>query len=488
MPFFPQAQNTIIFGGMFKDVQGNMLVQHGDPLLQALYPETATGATYNSKERYPPPRCYPGTRKAILEEIDSWAADEPADHQGSVMWVHGPAGAGKSAIAQTICESSAGRGQLAASFFFSRDHARRDSVDYVINTVALQLAMSTHDMRDEIAMVVYDNPSIVHEAMTASLVERLIVRPMKSRTTGVTATRPPFLVVIDGLDECKDNEQQTLLLENLAGLVRTDGLPLRILVVSRPEPHIEHFFHNIDMCNFRVLSMYGDYQAAADIYSFLKDEFDRIHDMERHSAVMASISKPWPSKLILDILVDKSGGYFIYASTVLQFVAEEHFSPAERLHEVINTSPTSPTTAFAELDRLYMQILSTSQKPALLKRILGCVLLPVDTLNRGVTLSMIETLLNLPTGEVMLALRGLHSLLSFGENEDAQIPLPSFITHASGEIHIRSLHASFGDFVFSKERSGAFFVDMQEHHIDMVLTIWKCFGNWDAIVPPSHMV
>jgi len=80
--------------------------------------------------------------------------------------------------------------------------------------------------------------------------------------------------------------------------------------------------------------------------------------------------------------VRKSGGYFIYASTIIKFVDEEDCSPAERLDQVMNGSnsaiPSSDLAPFAELDELYSQILSScpTSKLHVLKRILGFVVFP----------------------------------------------------------------------------------------------------------------
>ena len=62
-------------------------------------------AAYDSQERDPAPRCLPGTRKGVLEKIETWV--KAGSGGKSVLWVHGPAGAGKSAIAQTVAETCA---------------------------------------------------------------------------------------------------------------------------------------------------------------------------------------------------------------------------------------------------------------------------------------------------------------------------------------------------------------------------------------------
>jgi len=72
------------------------------------------GAAYDSQEHDPAPRCLPGTQKEVLEKIRQWVK---AGSEGkSILWLHGPAGAGKSAIAQTVAETYTWRSELAASF------------------------------------------------------------------------------------------------------------------------------------------------------------------------------------------------------------------------------------------------------------------------------------------------------------------------------------------------------------------------------------
>ncbi|KAJ7262578.1 hypothetical protein C8J57DRAFT_1513577 [Mycena rebaudengoi] len=70
---------------------------------------------------------------------------------------------------------------------------------------------------------------------------------------------------------------------------------------------------------------------------------------------MAGISSPWCSPEVINYLVDKSSGYFIYAATVIKFIDDRNFRPTEQLEELQDASyPESP---FSALDQLYTQIL-----------------------------------------------------------------------------------------------------------------------------------
>ena len=53
-----------------------------------------------------------------------------------LLWMQGPAGAGKSAIQQTIAERAASERILAASFFFSHEDPERDNPGKLIPTLA----------------------------------------------------------------------------------------------------------------------------------------------------------------------------------------------------------------------------------------------------------------------------------------------------------------------------------------------------------------
>ena len=189
-----------------------------------------------------------------------------------------------------------------------------------------------------------------------------------------------FLVVIDSLDECQGHDDQCRALEQISHMVNTQHLPLRFLIVSRPEAHLCEAFEEPHLADITEhLSLYGDFQAIGDVSTYLKNECSRIYSSKRHRDVMEFVPRPWPSESVVEGLTCKSEDYFIYASTVIRYIDEENFSPVERLDQILNISnpavPPSESAPFAELDKLYLQILSscpTSNLP-ILKRILGIV-------------------------------------------------------------------------------------------------------------------
>ena len=277
----------------------------------------------------------------------------------------------------------------------------------------------------------------------------LLVSLFRDPPGGPTTLSLPFLIIIDGLDECRGNNDQTIILSNIRDLADKHCLPFRFLITSRPEPHINEAFDEPLMRNLtQVVSIYGpgDYGAHYDVLTYLRHEFSRIQVSKRHKDTMQSVPKPWPSDKVIAQIAKKSGGYFIYAATVIKYVDEEYFSCLERLDQVLGTSAAQyglEEMPFAELDRLYTNVLSICPKSQLprLKRVLGF-------LQSFVKITNIAAFLGLQSGQINLTLRGLRSIVGVD----------------GGQLQL--FHASFLDFLFDPARAKDYHVDMQEWHAD----------------------
>ena len=115
-----------------------------------------------------------------------------------VFWLNGLAGTGKSTIAQTFAETSFADGKLGASFFCSRDFEDRSNLQAIFPTLAFQLAHQEPLFQKEVLQVLKTHPNIGQESLCIQM-EKLIVGPLK-------AANIPTLIIVDALDECKDEE------------------------------------------------------------------------------------------------------------------------------------------------------------------------------------------------------------------------------------------------------------------------------------------
>jgi hypothetical protein len=110
-------------------------------------------------------------------------------------------------------------------------------------------------------------------------------------------------------------------------------------------------------------------------------------------------------RIVVDILVQKASGQFIYAATVLKFVGEEYYRPNKQLNIALQPTPRR-STAGPDLDALHTPnfiALSTSSFSLILVTIFTfhCLQLP----------DVIEDIFHMERNEVNLVLRSLRSLV-----------------------------------------------------------------------------
>ena len=168
--------------------------------------------------------CLKGTRKDVLQEIECWLTSKQSQH---VFWLNGLAGTGKSTIAQTFAEMSFADGRLGASFFCSRDFEAQSNLRAIFPTLAFQLAYQYPPFRKQLLQVLKACPDVEQRSLCSQM-EKLIVGPLQ-------ATSTPTLIIIDALDECKDEEPASAILSILSRYV--DQIPnVKFFITGRPEP------------------------------------------------------------------------------------------------------------------------------------------------------------------------------------------------------------------------------------------------------------
>ena len=178
------------------------------------------------------------------------------------------------------------------------------------------------------------------------------------------------------------------------------------------------------------------------LFRSLQDGFAKIR---AENFILPHVVQPWPSKGVIDLLVQRSSGQFIYAATVLKFVGADFCSPTEQLGLVLKPDPT----AFSDLDQLYTQILSVYPSSVNIVQILGIIIA-----SRSSFPEVIEDILGMEKGKLKLVLRGLSSLAKDGNYG---------IGDRWNNRVIHFAHASFSDYLLNSSRSGPFHVDQQEY-------------------------
>ncbi|KAF8958891.1 hypothetical protein BDZ97DRAFT_1434275 [Flammula alnicola] len=305
--------NLNVLGGSFTQVTE---LHSGPAAFERLQQATAPGAFHNSSERFDPPRCHPRTRVAVLERIMNWILGKE-DLDALILWLYGPAGAGKSAIAQSIAELCDAANILLATFFFSRSDHTRNRGDALIPTLAYQIASNIPGARARIDKIIDRDPFIFKRSLDAQI-KSLIVDPVQDLVASGYFDDPsssPRLIIIDGLDECQDFRVHSQIIESIAHALQHHHLPFIFLIASRPEQQISYSFSSGRLPELRTSLVLDDsFHPDDDIRLFLQDSFLRIRNTHPK---MHYIPADWPLCEVIESLVEKASGQFIYAATVM---------------------------------------------------------------------------------------------------------------------------------------------------------------------------
>ncbi|KAF5328662.1 hypothetical protein D9619_011517 [Psilocybe cf. subviscida] len=495
---FSNAQNTRITGGSFviQTTAGTVLVIirsfdlpnvviHPPSLgqeLKVLYDSVAPNAILNAGGRADDVRCHPGTRKDVIGLIDKWRVDiQDGVTANRMFWLSGPAGAGKTAIVQTVAESWKSLGIHTANFFFFRTDASRSHPGSLISTLLYQIFDFYPAVRKAIGRVLRLKPRIL-ETKLEEQIDELICTPFRSIKPSFSR---PIVFLIDGLDECDSEEKtsQQRILQALDKLVSQQDLPFLALVSSRAEPHISATFKRLTS---EALSIFLDdqYSPKTDIRLFVETEFKKIKTL---------LGSDWPSYSDIGAIVEKSSGQFIYAATIMRFLAHSSAVPSFSLEKVQGIVPPARNSPFSHLDAFYAYILEQADDHDAIRDILSSKLLddrtitvsrystPIsrrDLLPRPVVTTQKRLIPFRTVTEHIQYLPPIREFLQFYNPKYTETLFASCISDITTIVQLRDnrlvfSHASLADFLLDRSRSAPFDVDLAAFSAKVFPAMWK---------------
>ncbi|TEB27897.1 hypothetical protein FA13DRAFT_841388 [Coprinellus micaceus] len=450
-----------------------------DALPLALRPIPDASHTRDRRRSPPNSSCLSGTRKVVLGRLMGWAMDahfeepEQADNDGGgyegdwepltwspsppetppmprgnqhVLWLCGPAGDGKSAVSQAICEMLQEQGRLLASFFFFRGSGDRSRIARFIVTLASQMVEVLPESTPLVAAALR-SPSLQGSAV-ATQFHKLIVQPFRAvmapahnsevgsvslgkRPRSPTNLSGPYTIVVDGFDECDDRDDVADLIEAILELFdQNRNLPLRFLIVSRLATHIQGRLQGSQVHTENL----HDHNAREDIVALADHTFKEAAKRYR---VIRSFGRQWSSKEETQQLIRQADGSFIFIRTLLNFILglessrDDGMTPMERFQLSLGMNG---------LDSLYLDILDRSKHiPHFLDVILIITQLS-PTLDFPLSISQMALILHIPPSNATNVLIPLQSIIYVPEDDDTPV---------------RPFHASFIDFARDERRSGS---------------------------------
>src|SRR5258706_7340181 len=286
--------------------------------------------------------CMEGTREALLNQTMAWAANEL--DMSHLYWIHGLPGIGKTSLAHSICEKLHNEQRLAGAFFCKRDDADMSEIRNILPTLISKLAEMFPPFRSIVADRLRGDPNLTSRSIKDSLFLEFICNlPRHPKHT--------LVFVIDALDECGDNRNRPVFLK-----VLTDAAVhapwLKIIVTSRPEAEIQHFFHQLPRSSYSPYDLSMDQEAGADLQTFARNQFDLV-------AQTWCLRTPWPERALFDGAISQANGLFIFIRT-LCLTLEQCEDPEETLKAALRDSADA---GLKPLYNLYSSILKARRVP-----------------------------------------------------------------------------------------------------------------------------
>ncbi|KAG8998505.1 hypothetical protein FRB90_012292 [Tulasnella sp. 427] len=275
--------------------------------------------------------CFPGTRVAILNDVDSWIADSSDGNH--VLWFRGMAGRGKSTIASTILHNWKGRASCAI-FHFRRGQTALNA--RVICALARQLGESLDpEIKRAVLDSVRQNEDIADKRLEEQF-ETLLVTPFAKTGTHTH----PTVFILDALDESNNPQDAVDILSLIHRLSSSFPTNVKFVLTSRPELPL---VHALERHACKVVDLESASDVSNDLKIFLREKFMDLR-------IARSIRADWPSPEEIDRVVTISQGLFQWARTVITYLGEG--SPTARLQMLLKDPGK-----WGGLDELYRQIL-----------------------------------------------------------------------------------------------------------------------------------
>ncbi|KAF5324306.1 hypothetical protein D9619_011196 [Psilocybe cf. subviscida] len=438
-----------------------------EPSLDVLHKRVASNAILNAGGRADEARCHPGTREEVIDRIERWGYAQD-DQTAPMFWLSGPAGAGKSAIVQTIAERCDERGAPHANFFFFRADISRSNASSLVATLVHQILLLYPSLRDRVAVVLSANPLIFDSVLESQLVQ-LVVTPLRAIKQSSSSDYCPLILLIDGLDECdsESKRDQQQILHAFDKVLAEHPWSFRLLVASRDESQICSAFNKVSS---RCLHLYLDskYSPENDIRVFVNAQFAQV---KKTHSLAYTLDAAWPSLDDVNYIINKSSGQFIYAATVMRFILDCSASPLISLERVKGAARLATKSPFSYLDAIYTYILSQVDDQGTLKDILHSQLLIRELAHpRVLHLTGSSTA---PQVSLIMLMELNHEKYTREIVLSCLADLTPISRYNTQDSNLLFHHASFPDYLLDQSRSGDYFVDTAAFSYQILLVIWK---------------
>ncbi|KAF5548252.1 hypothetical protein FMEXI_4816 [Fusarium mexicanum] len=273
---------------------------------------------------------HPTTGNWLLSstELKTWF-----DKKGSLVWLNGIAGGGKTILAGLVIQEALSRSssEVGVAFFFC-DYKNTESLipTRILGAIASQLALQNDESFEHL-----DN-YFKKLCPSRGLSKEPEVADLRATIADMIKTFRQVLIIVDGLDECGDEMSNvTTCLSDLAGLAQ----PATVALFSRNEMQIRSRMGK----NFTEIPIEAH---TEDIENYVLSELE-----QRIQSCRLLVRKSETRDAIQRELIDRAHGMFRWVSCQLDYLCE-FATDHDRLRALKELPPTLPDSYWRILERL----------------------------------------------------------------------------------------------------------------------------------------
>ncbi|KAH9011717.1 ankyrin repeat-containing domain protein [Lactarius deliciosus] len=276
---------------------------------------------------------------------------------GSLLWIHGKPGSGKSILCSAIINDiatlhKAGSAYMAYFYFDFRDVDKQSRRD-LLRSLLIQLSARSDPFCDVLSRLYAE-----HDDGTRQPSDNALMHCLKEMLT--LPNQPPVYLIMDALDECPNTsgipsvrEQVLDVVKELVGLRLSS---LRICATSRPEVDIRYAIEPLTFCS---ISIHEEVGQEKDIIEYIKSV---VHSPS------STIMKRWRDEdkdMVVKTLSERADGMFRWVFCQLETL--QHCFP----HNIPHILRQLPATLDETYTRVLKEIGKTNQIYA--HRLLQCL-------------------------------------------------------------------------------------------------------------------
>ncbi len=309
-----------------------------------------------------------GTREWVFEQVLAWLNDKSSDNRAFI--ISGPAGMGKSTVAAVACRNFSEH--LAACHFFQYTNSRYNNPKIFLQSLAWQLCDALPEYKQNLIRQLLSGNKA--ERLNDINIEGLFSMLFKEPLTEISGQDKYLLIVIDALDECRQEEKDELI-DLIKNHFHKFPKFIRFLITTRSENDIARKFKK-----FNPVFLERDNQRNLDDLRLLLED-----KLKTRLKLVAR-------ERLLESLVEKSEGLMLYASFLCRLSE----------NNLINLSTESLPSGINEIYELYFNRLRNELKILCIDAVrflsfLGVIAvakraLPLPLIEKGLLISPVKDL------------------------------------------------------------------------------------------------